>query len=28
MFLLWMFYFSCIFLIGAEVVHNQASYKK
>ena len=27
MFLLWMFYFSCIFLIGAEVVHNQASYK-
>jgi membrane protein len=27
-FLLWVFYSSCIFLIGAEVVHNQASYKK
>lgn len=28
MFLLWVFYSSCIFLIGAEVVHNQASYRK
>lgn len=27
-FLLWVFYSSCIFLIGAEIVHNQASYKK
>jgi membrane protein len=27
-FLLWVFYSSCIFLIGAEVVHNQGSYKK
>lgn len=27
-FLLWFFYSSCIFLIGAEIVHNQSSYKK
>lgn len=27
-FLLWVFYFSCIFLIGAEVVHNQGNYKR
>ncbi|OGW44304.1 MAG: hypothetical protein A2Y66_03705 [Nitrospirae bacterium RBG_13_41_22] len=27
-FLLWIFYSFCIFFIGAEVVHNQASYKK
>lgn len=27
-FLLWVFYSSCIFLIGAEVVHNQSQYKK
>jgi len=27
-FLLWVFYSSSIFLIGAEVVHNQASYRK
>jgi len=27
-FLLWVFYSSCIFLIGAEVVHNQGQYKK
>jgi membrane protein len=27
-FLLWVFYSSCIFLIGAEVVHNQSSYMK
>jgi membrane protein len=26
-FLLWVFYSSCIFLIGAEVVHNLGSYK-
>lgn len=26
-FLLWLFYSSCIFLIGAEVVHNQGNYK-
>jgi membrane protein len=26
-FLLWVFYSSCIFLIGAEVVHNQGNYK-
>ncbi|MBI5188491.1 MAG: YihY/virulence factor BrkB family protein [Nitrospirae bacterium] len=24
-FLLWVFYSSCIFLIGAEVVHNQGT---
>lgn len=28
MFLLWMFYSSCIFLIGAEIVHNLGSQKK
>ena len=27
-FLLWVFYSSCIFLIGAEIVHNQGQYKK
>jgi len=27
-FLLWVFYSSCIFLIGAEVVHNQENYNK
>jgi len=27
-FLLWVFYSSCIFLIGAEVVHNQGNYKE
>ena len=27
-FLLWVFYSSCIFLVGAEVVHNQGNYKK
>ncbi len=27
-FLLWVFYSSCIFLIGAEMVHNLGSYKK
>jgi len=27
-FLLWVFYSSCIFLIGAEVVHNQGNYNK
>jgi membrane protein len=27
-FLLWVFYSSCIFLIGAEIVHNLANYKK
>jgi membrane protein len=27
-FLLWMFYSSCIFLIGAEVVHNLGIYRK
>jgi len=27
-FLLWVFYSSCIFLIGAEIVHHQGSYKK
>ncbi|MEW6001247.1 MAG: YihY/virulence factor BrkB family protein [Nitrospirota bacterium] len=27
-FLLWMFYSSCIFLIGAEVVHNQGNYRR
>lgn len=27
-FLLWVFYSSCIFLIGAEMVHNLSSYKK
>jgi membrane protein len=27
-FLLWMFYSSCILLIGAEVVHNLGTYKK
>ncbi len=27
-FLLWVFYSSCIFLIGAEVVHNQSKYKR
>jgi len=27
-FLLWIFYSFCIFLIGAEVVHNQANYNK
>ncbi|OGW41098.1 MAG: hypothetical protein A2Y97_12360 [Nitrospirae bacterium RBG_13_39_12] len=27
-FLLWVFYSSCIFLIGAEVVHNQGIYEK
>jgi membrane protein len=27
-FLLWVYYSSCIFLIGAEVVHNQANHKK
>ncbi|HAM51008.1 MAG TPA: hypothetical protein DCP92_10095 [Nitrospiraceae bacterium] len=26
-FLLWVFYSSCIFLIGAEVVHNLGSLK-
>jgi uncharacterized BrkB/YihY/UPF0761 family membrane protein len=25
---LWVFYSSCIFLIGAEVVHNQGNYNK
>lgn len=28
MFLLWMFYSSCIFLIGAEIVHNLGSQKQ
>jgi membrane protein len=27
-FLLWVYYSSCIFLIGAEIVHNQGQYKK
>jgi len=27
-FLLWVFYSSCIFLIGAEIVHNHAVYKR
>jgi uncharacterized BrkB/YihY/UPF0761 family membrane protein len=27
-FLLWVFYSSCIFLIGAEIVHHQGQYKK
>jgi membrane protein len=27
-FLLWVFYSSCIFLLGAEIVHNQRFYKK
>jgi membrane protein len=27
-FLLWAFYSSCIFLIGAEIVHHQGQYKK
>lgn len=27
-FLLWVFYSSCIFLIGAEIVHNYSYYKK
>lgn len=27
-FLLWVFYSSCILLIGAEIVHNQGQYKK
>ncbi len=27
-FLLWVFYSSCIFLIGAEMVHNQSSHKR
>lgn len=27
-FLLWVFYSSCIFLIGAEIVHNQGQHKK
>jgi len=27
-FLLWVFYSSCIFLIGAEIVHNQGQYRK
>ncbi len=27
-FLLWVFYSSCIFLIGAEIVHNLTNYKK
>jgi membrane protein len=27
-FLLWVFYSSCIFLIGAEIVHNQGQYKR
>ncbi len=27
-FLLWVFYSSCIFLVGAEMVHNLSSYKK
>jgi membrane protein len=27
-FLLWVYYSSCIFLIGTEIVHNQGQYKK
>ena len=27
-FLLWVYYSSCIFLIGAEIVHHQGQYKK
>jgi membrane protein len=27
-FLLWVFYSSCIFLIGAEIVHNQGTNRK